>query len=88
MPDHQLNTPRRRSRPPTSRNAELLFVFVRLADRAPMSCDLRFRGEQSGWEAQFLVRGELMYRCGGFPTREQAIQWAEAERKTMETGGN
>jgi hypothetical protein len=87
MPDRHSST-RRRSHPPISRNAEFLFAFVRLADRAPMSCDLRFRGEQSGWEAQFLVRGELMYRCGGFTTREQAIQWAEAERKAMETGGN
>ena len=53
-----------------------------------MSCDLRFHGEAYGWEAQFLERGELMYRRGGFPTRAQAVQWAQEERKAMETGAS
>jgi hypothetical protein len=66
------------------RPGELLFEFVRAADRAPMSCELRFHGECYGWEAQFFERGELLYSRGGFVTRALAVQWAEEERTTME----
>jgi hypothetical protein len=87
MPDQAFTTPARRLLSPrVPRGAELLFKFVRLGDRAPMSCDLRFHGESYGWEAQFLERGELMYRCRGFATRAQAVQWAEQERRAMEVG--
>lgn len=63
---------------------EHLFAFVRVDDRAPMSCELRCHGESFGWEAQFLKRGELFYSRGAFPTRELAIAWAEQERVVME----
>jgi hypothetical protein len=63
---------------------EVLFEFFRASDRAPMSCELRFHGESYGWEAVFLERGELFASHGGFGTKAQAVQWAEAERKAME----
>jgi hypothetical protein len=52
-----------------------------------MSCELRFNGESYGWEALFLERGELFMSHGGFGTKAQAVQWAEAERKAIEKGG-
>ena len=86
MTDQPITTRSRGLRPRVPRPAELLFTFLRVSDRAPMSCDLRFHGGPYGWEAQFLVRGELMYRRGGFATREHAVKWAEGERRAMETG--
>jgi len=50
-----------------------------------MSCELRFHGESYGWEAQFLVRGELFCSHGAFVTRAAAIRWAEAERRAIDT---
>jgi hypothetical protein len=67
-----------------SKPGQLLFEFVRAADRAPMSCVLRFHGESYGWEVQFFERSET---CGGrlaFSTRTSAIRWAEAERDALE----
>ena len=84
MTDQPFTTPSRTVRRRVPRPAERLFEFVRLSNQAPMSCDLRFHGESYGWEVQFLERDELMYRRGGFATRAQAIQWAEAEREAME----
>lgn len=75
------STPQMR-RPPE----ELLYVFVRLRDRAPMSCLLRFNGPALGWEVRFLVRGWFFVRRGAFGTRALAVQWAEAQRKAMENG--
>jgi hypothetical protein len=51
-----------------------------------MSCELRNHGEIYGWEAQLLVRGQLCASRGAFATRALAVQWAEEERKAMETG--
>jgi hypothetical protein len=65
---------------------ELLCVFVRLRDRAPMSCLLRFTGLASGWEVQFLVGGALAASRSAFATRALAVQWAEEQRKVMESG--
>jgi hypothetical protein len=64
---------------------EVLFVFVRASDRAPMTCELRFHGESYGWDAQFLERGELCY-SRRFITRRAAEQWAAQERAVMEQG--
>jgi hypothetical protein len=66
---------------------EVLFEFMRASDRAPISCELRYHGESSGWEAQFLEHGELLSRRGGFTTCEAAIAWAKLERATMEKDG-
>jgi hypothetical protein len=66
------------------RPGELLFEFVRASDRAPMSCELRFHGESYGWEAQFLERGEFIYRRCLFVTKVVAVRWAELERAAME----
>ena len=60
--------------------AETLFEFIRASDRAPMSCELKFHGESYGWEAIFLVRGELFASHGGFMTRGAAVGWAERQR--------
>ena len=65
---------------------ELLYVFVRLRDRAPMSCLLRSTGAASDWEVQFMVRGALAASRRAFATRALAVQWAEEQRKTMESG--
>ena len=51
-----------------------------------MSCELRFHGESWGWEAQILQRGELSY-SRRFLLRQQAVQWAEEERKALDGGG-
>ena len=48
-----------------------------------MACDLFDHGE-FGWEVQFLDRGELVSARGGYQTREEAIAWANGERKTLE----
>jgi hypothetical protein len=48
-----------------------------------MACELRFRGESYGLEAQFLERGELLSSHGGFVLRAHPVQWAEQERKAM-----
>lgn len=63
---------------------ELLFQSIRASDRAPITCELRFNGENYGWEVQFLERGTLWYGRGAFIQRETAVRWAEAERKDME----
>ena len=80
---HGALTPARPRRPTPG---EPLFTFVRASDRAPMSCELRFRGESYGWEVQFLERGELFASRGGFALRELAVQWAEQEGKWIEKG--
>ena len=67
--------------PRTPRVGELLFEFVRASDRAPMSCELFFHGESYGWEARFMIRGQLFASHGAFPMRAGAIEWAEEERK-------
>ena len=68
------------------RKGEVLFEFVRPRNGAPMSGELRFNGESYGWEALFLERGELFVSHGGFSTKAEALQWAEAERKAIEKG--
>jgi hypothetical protein len=73
--------------PQVPRPGELLFEFVRASDQAPMRCELRFHGESYGWDVQFFERGELLYSRGVFVMREQAVQWAEEERKAIEKGG-
>lgn len=67
-----------------ARPGELLFEFVR-GGGARMACELRFHGESFGWEAQFLRRGELVFSRGAFVTKAAAVQWAEQERKAIET---
>jgi hypothetical protein len=57
----------------------VLFEFVRASDRAPMTCELRFQGENCGWEVQFFVRGDFTFGRGAFVTRARA----ERERQSM-----
>ena len=62
---------------------ERLFEFVRASDGASMSCELR-ASDISGVVVLLLEQGQLFCRAG-FPTRDLAIRWAEAERKSLET---
>ena len=66
------------------RPGELLFEFVS-ASGSPMTCELHFRGESYGYEAQFHRRGELLFSRGAFVTRVSAVQWAEKQREAIET---
>jgi hypothetical protein len=63
---------------------EPLFSF-QTADKRLYTCELRFRGESYGWEAQFLEGGELRYGRM-FLLREEAIRWAETERHALKAG--
>jgi hypothetical protein len=87
MTDEPFTTPGRKIPTRAATPGERLFACVRASDRAPMSCELRDHGVY-GWEAQFLERGDLFYARGGFATRAQAVQWAEEERKAIESGTN
>jgi hypothetical protein len=70
-----------------SERGEVLFEFMRASDSAPISCEVSYHGESSGWEAQFLEQGEAFSSRGGFATCQAAIAWAELERATMEKRG-
>jgi hypothetical protein len=85
MADEPFYSPAYKPPPRIAKAGELLFEFVRASDRAPMSCELRFHGESYGWEAQFLVRGELLMSRGAFVTRAAAVLWAETERGALES---
>lgn len=86
MTDEPFYSPHRTPPPPHQRRpGERLFEFVRSSDGAPMSCELSFRGESYGWEAQFFEQGELFGSRGGFPLRELAIRWAEQELSAFVT---
>jgi hypothetical protein len=50
----------------------VLFEFISVSSGAPISCELHFRGESYGWEAQFFRRGELLFSRGAFTTRALA----------------
>jgi hypothetical protein len=72
--DEPFYAPNRKPAPASQRKpGELLFEFVRGSDRAPMPCELKFHGESYGWEALFLVRGELFASHGGFVMRALAV---------------
>jgi hypothetical protein len=65
------------------RPGELLWSFRK--DRVIWSAELRFHGESYGWEAQILRDGQLVIGRR-FLLKEQAIEWAEEERKAIERG--
>src|SRR5262249_16276177 len=60
-------------RPPAAKPTpgELMFEFVRLSDKAPMTAELRFYGQrfEYGWEVQLLARGEPFMSHGAFMTK-------------------
>jgi len=55
---------------------EDLFEFVRVSDRQPMRCVLRFNGEGYGWEVIFYEQRALFCGLGGFLTRAAAVECA------------
>jgi hypothetical protein len=65
--------------PRVPRPGELLFEFVRPADRAWMSSELRFHGESYGWEAQFLERDNAapLHRRGALRERRHPVDGSE-----------
>jgi hypothetical protein len=65
-----------------TKSGERLFDFVRGWNGAPISCELL--DNRQGIVVRFLERGQVYCRRAGFPTRELAVRWAEAERKAME----
>jgi hypothetical protein len=69
---------------PSTRAPELLFEFLRAADRRVLAAWLKFRGESYGYEIHLMEGGELFAARGGFVTRALAIAWAHAERKAMQ----
>jgi hypothetical protein len=78
--------------PPQPQPGEFLFEFLHGHDR--FLCELRDHGEY-GIEAAFVQNGELLvsrtFRQADDPTRAPralAIQWAEAERRALETGAD
>ena len=78
LSDEPFYSPNAKPPPPrVARPGELLFEFIRASDGALMSCELRFQGESYGWEAQFLVRGELFTSHGAFVARAEAVRWAD-----------
>jgi hypothetical protein len=50
------------------------------------SAELHFRGESYGWEAQLLRDGELRLAHGAFVMKQDAIGWAEDQRKDIGRG--
>ena len=70
--------PRRQRRP-----GELIWTVRK--DHVTWSCELHFRGESYGWEAQILREGDL-HIGRRFLLREQAAKWAERERDWIERG--
>jgi hypothetical protein len=72
-------------RPPTHqrRLGELLWTVRK--DHVTWTCELFFRGESYGWEAQIFRETDL--RIGRrFILREEAIGWADAQRAAIEKG--
>jgi hypothetical protein len=81
---HQIKSSRRGGCRSLASSSSILW---RASDGAPMSRELRFRGEPYGWKAQFFDRGELLVNRGGFSLRALAVLWAEGARKTLESDG-
>jgi hypothetical protein len=75
-PNHQI--PPRQPTP-----GESLWIVRREGVR--WSCELFFRGESYGWEAQILRNGELVI-ARRFDLRRLAEQWGEEERKALGSG--
>jgi hypothetical protein len=65
---------------------ELLFEFVRISDRAQFRCELRYRGDFWGVEAEVFKQGCLLI-ARRFETKALAMRWAELERQQIENGG-
>jgi hypothetical protein len=80
--DNPFFSPTHKAPPKPPKPREVLFTFLR-ADDVPMSGVL-FNNGDFGWEAQFLERGELFFARGGYGSREEAIAWANTERRGLE----
>jgi hypothetical protein len=84
MTDDAFYRPNRSPAPPRQPTpGELLWTLRH--EHVTWICELRFHGENYGWEAQILREGELVIGQR-FDLRRQAVQWAEAERQILERG--
>ena len=82
--DAPFYSPFRKPQPPRQPQPGIpLFAFIRETDRAHIACELRNHGPY-GWEAQYFHSGSLLFSRGGFPTRDAAVAWADAERPIVE----
>ena len=78
-PNHVPPTPRTKPRP-----GELLYEFWRESDHRLIRCELRYHGEW-GVEAQ-IYEGDWFRSGHRFPTRAEAVAWAEEMRPDLENG--
>jgi hypothetical protein len=86
MSEEPFYAPGRKAKTRTPQPGELLYEFQRKADHKTFRCELRDRGG-FGVEAQIFEGGHLLlaqlFRGGN--ARTLAIEWAESERKAIET---
>jgi hypothetical protein len=59
-------------------------IWTLRLEHATWSAELRSHGESCGWETLILRDGELVNRRR-FDLRRQAVQWAEEERKVIDS---
>ena len=84
MSDDPFYSPTHKPPPRQRRPGELQWTVRK--DHVTWTCELFFRGESYGWEAQIFREADL--RIGRrFILREEAIGWAESERQDLEKGG-
>lgn len=82
MSDEPFYAPKHQAAPKPRKPREVLCTFTSASD-VPMSCEMFNHGE-FGLEVQVLERGELREARGGFRTREEALAWANDERRALE----
>jgi hypothetical protein len=72
-------------RPPPRQRRPGGVVWPLRKDHVTWSCEMHFRGESYGSEAQILREGAL-HIGRRFLLREQATRWADQEREWIERG--
>jgi hypothetical protein len=63
---------------------ERLFEFVRASDGTLVMCDLRFNGDDFGWEVLFKTGDHLIISRSGFVSQADAVAWAYEELRRLE----
>ena len=84
MADEPFYSPHAKPSPPrVPKPGEVLWTLHK--DHIIWSCELRFHGESSGWEAQIL-RMAISFSARTFQLREVTLAWAASERTDIERG--